>query len=284
MGHITYGDTISIVELVYYLPLLGATLFVAWKHRATSFAWFILVSFCLIRIIGACARIDTIDHPDSDTAYTMAFICSIFGLSPLLMATLGVLSRAFYQVRAEPWNKIYGGHAMTLLVHIPAMVAVVLCIVGATQVHEAADIPNQTTVKAGIVIFAVVFVLVAGFSVLAWVAKINTGEGEGLLIGAVLLTVPFLAVRLLYSLLSVFDSGSSTFNLSHGSQTAALCMAVLEEMLVVAILVAAGLKLSQQVLRQQRYTGRGATQKRTLDAVHAQGDEGKPSDAVEQQC
>lgn len=94
MGHITYGDAIAILDVVFYAPFFLIVLYLAIRHRSTSFAWFILAVFCLVRIVGACARLDTVVHPDSDAAWTTALICSIFGLSPLLMATLGVLSRA----------------------------------------------------------------------------------------------------------------------------------------------------------------------------------------------
>ena len=128
------------------------------------------------------------------------------------------------------------------VVHTPAVVALILCIVGATSASSPANIESQSTVRVGIILYTVVLIVLVLLTVGAWWAKRKSSEGEGRLILAVICTLPFLAVRLLYSLLAAF-SKSSTFNPVTGSTTAALLMSVLEEMFVVVIYISTGLKL-----------------------------------------
>jgi hypothetical protein len=95
MGKITYSDGVAIYELVYYSPCLATSLSVVLRHGPTKESgWIFLTTFCLIRIIGAAARIATIVHPGIKTAYTIAVVTSLLGLSPLLMASLGLVSRS----------------------------------------------------------------------------------------------------------------------------------------------------------------------------------------------
>lgn len=95
MTKLTYADAVAIYELVFYSPALIFSIFVAGKHGAMkSSGWVFLTIFCIIRIVGSAARITTITNPTSNDAYTIALICSVLSLSPLLMASLGLISRA----------------------------------------------------------------------------------------------------------------------------------------------------------------------------------------------
>ena len=95
MGKVTYSDGVAIYELVYYSPCLATSLSVVLRHGPTKESgWIFLTTFCLVRIIGAAARIATIVRSDIKTAHTIAEVTSLLGLSPLLMASLGLVSRS----------------------------------------------------------------------------------------------------------------------------------------------------------------------------------------------
>ena len=64
--------------------------------------------------------------------------------------------------------------------------------------------------------------------------------GEKRILIAVLAALPLLAIRLLYSLLSDF-ANNNTFSILDGDATVQLCMALIEEMIVAVIFLAAGL-------------------------------------------
>ena len=145
----------------------------------------------------------------------------------------------------QPWNTIFA-FVVVKIVHVPAVIALILCIVGATNASSPAQIDSESTIHIGVILYAVVLAMLTVLTFGACLAKRKTGEGEGLLVLAVLCALPFLFVRLLYTLLSAF-SHSKTFNLATGStnsETAELFMSVLEEMTVVVIYIATSLKLS----------------------------------------
>lgn len=128
------------------------------------------------------------------------------------------------------------------IVHVPAVVALILCIVGATSASSPAKIESESTVHIGIILYTVVLAMLVALTFGACLAKRRTGEGEGILVFAVLCALPFIFVRLLYALLAAF-SHLNSFDPVTGSRTAELFMSVLEEMVVVVIYIATGLKL-----------------------------------------
>lgn len=95
MTRITYSDGVAIYQLCFYVLALPMTILIVFRHGLMkSFGWTFLGIFCLMRIIGDAARLDLINHPDSSDAYTVYFICSVLGFSPLLLSSLGLIGRA----------------------------------------------------------------------------------------------------------------------------------------------------------------------------------------------
>ncbi|KAK5128948.1 hypothetical protein LTR85_000281 [Meristemomyces frigidus] len=243
MGHVTYLDGVAIFQLVYYSLCLFSSVYIALKHGAMkSSGWIFLAIFCLIRIIGSAARIATIINPDAETAYTIALITSVLGLSPLLMASLGLIARAYYSLLKQPWATFFS-FVVVKIVHLPAVIALILCIVGATSAASPAEIDSEVTVHIGVILYTVVFAMLAFLTLVAYLANRRSKQGEGPLILAVSAAMPFIFIRLLYSLLAAF-SHAPAFNPVTGSTTASLFMEVLEEMVVVVIYIATGLKLA----------------------------------------
>jgi hypothetical protein len=138
----------------------------------------------------------------------------------------------------QPWNTIF---SLVLLraIQIPALVALILCIIGATNTNDPAQIYSQSIVHIGVILYAVVFaalVLLTGGAILGWR---KTTRGELPLIVGISITLPFLPVRVLYALLAAFSTDSK-FNPATGSKTVALFMDILQEMAVVLIYLVTG--------------------------------------------
>lgn len=94
MTHITYPDGVAIFNLVYYSPALLASLYTSTKHGfSRGSGWIFLTIFCVIRIVGAGAQLATINNANPSTAETIALVAAVLGLSPLLLATMGILAR-----------------------------------------------------------------------------------------------------------------------------------------------------------------------------------------------
>ena len=84
---------VSIAELVVYFPSLIIAVIICSRHGfSRSSGWIYTLVLCLIRIIGACCQIATY-HDQSTGLLETAFILDSVGISPLLLATLGLLSR-----------------------------------------------------------------------------------------------------------------------------------------------------------------------------------------------
>ena len=125
------------------------------------------------------------------------------------------------------------------------LVGLILAIIGGTD-QAPGNTPSTmsngvTLVRAGIVVFLVVFVFLAIITVITFFSIRSISKGEAPLLYAVALSIPFLLVRLIYALLVDFDTSSTTFNYITGSVIAQAFMATLEEFIVVLLYLTAGL-------------------------------------------
>lgn len=93
MGHITVSNGFAIWQLIVYIVALPISIWVSACHGfLKSSGWVFLSIFCIIRIISSASQLATISSP-SETAEAISLITGLLGLSPLLLATLGILSR-----------------------------------------------------------------------------------------------------------------------------------------------------------------------------------------------
>jgi hypothetical protein len=128
------------------------------------------------------------------------------------------------------------------LLHVPCSLAIVLCIVGGvrqTNSDPKAQSSGKTDAKVGVVIFLFSFVEIAVLALFTLPHTRKVPIAQKRLLYAVLLALPLLAVRLLYSILADFST-SKTFSVSHGNPYVQLGMAIVEEIIVVILYTAAG--------------------------------------------
>jgi hypothetical protein len=91
--HIDGRGWVAVIELVVYIPALLIALFVCKKHGFTrSSGWMYTLILCVVRIAGSICELLTFSNSSTSIIKTMIILDSI-GLSPLLLATLGMLSR-----------------------------------------------------------------------------------------------------------------------------------------------------------------------------------------------
>ncbi|KAK5327248.1 hypothetical protein LTR93_002632 [Exophiala xenobiotica] len=161
-------------------------------------------------------------------------------MSPLLLATLGLLSRCADSTADSSPGMFKAIHFRLLQLLIT--VGLVLCIVGGTSsTSSTGKYVPQTTTKAGVVLYLLALCAICVFTVVVTHKLSNAPSRDKWLAWAVILAIPFIFVRLIYSLISVF-AHSSHFNLLTGSIAIRVCMAILEEMAVVLIYLAVGWK------------------------------------------
>jgi hypothetical protein len=93
MVHFDARGWVSVVELCVYIPFIIIAAIVCKRHgfnRSSGFLYTLIL--CLVRIIGSVCQLLTY-HDSSSGLVKTALILDSVGISPLLLATLGLLSR-----------------------------------------------------------------------------------------------------------------------------------------------------------------------------------------------
>lgn len=129
------------------------------------------------------------------------------------------------------------------LLQLPAAIALILCIVGGSDLTDT-SVSEQSTgkklIKAGLIIFLIIYICL--FLLTAKSAR-ETGSlrsGETIVLLALIVALPLLGVRMLFSLLAYFST-ISTFSPTSGNVLVRAFMSILEEILIVIAYSLAGL-------------------------------------------
>ncbi|KAI9723681.1 MAG: hypothetical protein M1812_000981 [Candelaria pacifica] len=200
----------------------------------TPLRWLFLIALCLIRIVGGILQLAS-DQSHSTSLIIAVAVLNSLGLNPLIEALLAILKRVnegiseFHGIKPRIFN----------LFHLPMLLAVGLAAYGGSHSYQNGVFTTQTTSKVGIAIFAIVTIAATAITVLTLTKLKNISSGERRLLFAAAASIPFIAVRLLYSIISVFTS-SKTFNSITGNVVVYAIMAVLMEFIVIALFLAAG--------------------------------------------
>lgn len=97
---------VSVAELVVFIPSLLVAILICSRHGfSRSSGWLYTILLCAVRIIGAICQLLTY-HDHSTGLITATVTIDSIGLSPLLFATLGLMSR-LYEI-------LFGKHIETL--------------------------------------------------------------------------------------------------------------------------------------------------------------------------
>lgn len=266
MTNIDYRDGIAIGELVVYFPALAIAVLLAVRHGfGRSSGWFFLIVFALVRIIGSCFQLATINNPTSISLYTGAAVLQTIGLSPLELTSLGLLSRIISSINKSHSTFIQHYHMKSI--QTIAMVGLILSILGGIKASDDLSSTGvytpQTLSKIAMGLFIAAFVLIVATTIILSFSISHAEHGEKRLLLAVSISLPFILVRLVYSSISLL-ANTTTFNSVSGNVTVYLCMALIMEVCVVIIYEAVGLTLRKIV----ETAPRGEV---TVDGTYVQG-------------
>ena len=128
------------------------------------------------------------------------------------------------------------------LLQIMITIGLILSIAGGTSsITSSGQYKPQTTSKIGIILYIIAYVALTltAFYTLSRISDAEAGEKK--VVVAVLIALPFIAVRLVYSLIAVLGH-SSDFNLITGSVAIFVVMGVLMEAAVIIIYLFTGWK------------------------------------------
>jgi len=252
---------IAIAEAIVYVPILCIAVSLVFRYGFTKKAgWVYLVILSIMRIVGG------VTHALSETTDTSSIglkitygICESAGTSPLLLATMG-----FLQTVAEgPLDNHFITTRGVRLAGLVCMVGLILAIVGGVKAGDAStesDITEGTKLRRiGVILFLVVYLFDVLFHVVLWSERPRLLMNRRKFLSRVTLALPFLSVRVLYTLLSSFapseesigangqviftssNSGLEKFSQTTGSWVIYLFMSVVPELIVVVIYTVMGL-------------------------------------------
>jgi hypothetical protein len=91
---VSTDEGIAIAELCVYIPVFLLTAIAVLRHGfQKQLGWIYLAIFCAIRLAGAGFKIESVQNPTSKTDAEWSAILQSVGLSPLLLASMGLLKR-----------------------------------------------------------------------------------------------------------------------------------------------------------------------------------------------
>ncbi|KIW89204.1 uncharacterized protein Z519_10056 [Cladophialophora bantiana CBS 173.52] len=242
-------EILDIIEILFFVPALIASGYLVHKHGYRKrLGWRFLLMICLFRLIGAVTSLVAVKHPSSGLTITYDVMNS-FGLSAVLSTALALLDRV--EDGMEPHGL---PHQVFQLLHLPSLVGIILSIISSTSRFGDNTTDASTgfsELKAAVCLFLVVFVadiLITGHCFLK-ISHILPGERR--LLFAVALSLPFMAVRMIFSLLCVFANDPkwfSTWSLDWAAVLVNGIMGVLMEAIIVTIFILAGLTTAPAAL------------------------------------
>ncbi|KAL5518692.1 hypothetical protein ACEPAH_375 [Sanghuangporus vaninii] len=260
MGSLDERGDISVALLAIYPFIFILALILTVRHGFKRQAgWLFLLLFSTAKIAGAILHIVAeLQSAPSKGLFIAAFAIEGAGLAPLLECTLSFVGAA--------GSRIIETHAIVTrarlrIVHLLITGAAVMFIIGATDAtsDDASERSTGSTLrKVGGILFLVAFLAIVSCIVVFWSAQFELLKYQKILLKGISCAVPFLAVRVLYSILSSFSPSSSFSSLGTSSESTSglamfntitgrwqlfLVMGVLMEFFVVSIYLFFGLRL-----------------------------------------
>lgn len=245
-------EILDIVEIVFFAPALPLSIYICVKHGFKREAgWFLLLVLSLIRIVGAACGIAASKNDDT-TLLTISLILSSVGSATLVAAFTGITNRIAEGSKGSPFSA-----QQRKLLQIIGIVSIVLGIVAGTKIGDSDPSTRSTGVtylKVAVILILVQFsasCVVLGFCAMNFRHILDVDRK---LFFCVSLAVPFLLVRVIYSVLSAFDFGSSTFSMLSTSITAIVvraCLGIAMEIITVYLFILAGI-VSPKMITGQR--------------------------------
>ncbi|PMD64225.1 uncharacterized protein K444DRAFT_609189 [Hyaloscypha bicolor E] len=246
---LTNRNVLSIIECIFYTPTTVLSLLLCIRHccrgQRSQIAWVFLYIYCHIRVAEAALGLATITFP-SIALHGTTILFSLIGVPALLLTTFGLLNRVYINLaknlptRIKPWY--------FSLLQIPFEAAIGLCANGASKsTADASDgtiYQPQIWTKVGIMLCVVGFIVMVILTGAMLRRQSHAEISERRLLNSVTLSLPFLFIRMSYTVLVTFvDRG--LFGSYEGNVLVVGMMSVLPEMVVVIIYIVEGFILEK---------------------------------------
>jgi hypothetical protein len=132
------------------------------------------------------------------------------------------------------------------VISLVAIAGIVLAIYGGTESADSPTLATNGFLKASVILFVACYITFMCLFLIFLRRWRAIPQGEQKLLLCFACCVPFMVVRFFYGILGTFvESLRSQFSVLTGDVTTFLCMAVLEEIFVVAFFVFTGMRLER---------------------------------------
>ncbi|RWQ92194.1 hypothetical protein C8Q69DRAFT_106389 [Paecilomyces variotii] len=249
-------------QLIIYCILALPVLYCLYSHgKPGLLGWLYLFVFCTLRIIGSGLELR---QGDLDSSSSSALLVNNIGLSPLLLAAMGILHEARAARNLISNAKLEWAFVLIYHVAVSASLAIIACAISALTNKDS---KMSATTSLDLVKVGFVIMLVCWLALVAWTSissrtprdcdLISRRYVDGIkLTYAVVISWPLIMLRGIYGLISV-TKPSSRFS---DSLAANVCLSVVPQLLLAVIFVLVGIwtrhideKQDERLKEPQRY-------------------------------
>ena len=239
------GD-LAAAEVAFFTPALLISAFILFRHGfAKKLGWLYLVLLSTLRLIGASTTLymETQNDHSSGLLETAA-ITSAIGTAPLLLALMGFLERIHEGMEHK-------GLSQTVFrpIHLASLAALVIAIIGGIDEAGSDQKTGRALMKAACCLFLAIYLALTAITIWSLVNIRWVLATEKKLLQAGALALPFLLVRIIYSVASGFSGPSSPFYFRNVNVYVQAFMQFLMEAIVVCLYIFAGLMTPKMVKR-----------------------------------
>ncbi|KAF7982887.1 hypothetical protein HWV62_25134 [Athelia sp. TMB] len=221
----------------------------------------------MVRILGGALLVAAqLVRPLNLGLYIAASILQLAGLSPLLLATLGFVRTVVFSALQEN----AGLTRLFRLLYLLSIAAFVISIYGGSEAtsDSPSTLKTSTTLRhVGSILFAVLYVLLVIVHGICWRMVDQLMMHRKTLLTSISMALPFLGVRMVYSILSTYsgspipgpitsESSLYKFNTSNGTWWIYLLMGLIMEYVAVCIYTFVGLRIPKLAQRDEEDLGK----------------------------
>lgn len=193
----------AIAEIGLFIPLFILVVFVAFRRRSIKqLQWILLSLACLVRIISAALKVGSIQTKDDipNNAKKLVMVDNV-------VLCLFLLTNLQFLIGINKSTSPTYLHERSLkFLHVPSIVATLLCIIGATYLSsddESKLSEGGSLVHAGWLIFLMEYLILAALTVIL-ISDHRRYWSERHVLIALVIAIPFLAIRFIQIFVAEF--------------------------------------------------------------------------------
>lgn len=235
---ISSREGLSIAELIFYVPILPIAAYLVFRHGFSRQAgWLYIALLCTLRLVGAACLIAADQTPNPSTSLVEAgYITSAVGTGPLLLSLL-----RFLQTISDGMSSNRSLSNQTFRVaHLLLLAGLGVYIAGAVLETES-NSTGPKLFKAGSILFVVFWLCEVGFTAYFAMHSRDVAHKDRHVLRACVVVIPFVLVRMAYTVATGFSSPGSTFYFLDANVYVQAFMQFAMEAVFVLVFLAAGL-------------------------------------------